>query len=492
MKLGRTVLSLMLSVSLVACGGGGSSSAPPSAGGGGGGGGGGGTPTPAACSLRAQQDFADGVLNEWYLFPDLLAPANPALFSNLDDYLDARVAPARAQSRDRFFTFSTSIAAENALINSGSSAGFGIRLFYDTAARRVFVQEAYETASGFAAGLDRGTEITAIGTSSADLQTVSSLFAAGGTQAVVNALGPSTAGITRALRFTQPGGAVVERSITKTDYPLDPVSDRYGVVILNDGGKRVGYINLRTFIVADASNQLRAAFGQLSAQGVTEVILDLRYNGGGLVDVADTLGDLFGQGRTGQIWSRTQLRPSKANENTARTFRAEPNAIAPTKVAVITTGASASASELVTNGLIPFVGNNLALVGANSFGKPVGQFAFDLAACDLRVRAVAFQTVNSAGQGNYFTGLASVVPNTCRAGDDLLRPFGDPREASIAAALDFLGGRACTPITAGSAGGVAGGLTEGQRIRQGLDLPERQPLQPRRPNPAQHDLPGLF
>ena len=64
-----------------------------------------------------------------------------------------------------FFTFATSIAEENALISSGSSAGFGIRLFYDTAANRVFVTEAFEGANGLAAGLDRGTEITAIGTS---------------------------------------------------------------------------------------------------------------------------------------------------------------------------------------------------------------------------------------------------------------------------------------------------------------------------------------
>ncbi|QDH35811.1 S41 family peptidase [Porphyrobacter sp. YT40] len=490
MKSARLALSLLLSVSLVACGGGGSSSSPgvPI----GGGGGGSPTPTPAACSLRAQQDFADSVLNEWYLFPDLLAPANPASFNSVQSFLDARVAPARAQNRDRGFTFVTSIAEENALINSGSSAGFGIRLFYDTAARRVFVQEAYENASGFGAGLDRGSEITAIGTSSANLQTVSSLFANGGVQAVVNALGPSTAGTTRVLRFTQPGGAVVERSITKTDFPLDPVSDRYGAVILNDGGKRVGYINLRTFIIADAANQLRTAYGQFAAQGVTELIIDLRYNGGGLVDVADTMGDLMGAGRTGQVWSRTVLRPSKAAENETRLFRAEPNAIAPTKVAVITTGSSASASELVTNSLIPYLGTNMALVGANSFGKPVGQFGFDLPACDLRIRAVAFQTLNASNQGEYYTGLASVVPNTCRAGDDISRPFGDPQEASIAAALDFLGGRTCTPITASGGGTTAGGLTQGQRTRLGLDLPERQPLQPDRPNPAQRELPGLF
>ncbi|ASJ90389.1 S41 family peptidase [Porphyrobacter sp. CACIAM 03H1] len=489
MTFARTALSLVLALQLAACGGG-DSSAPPVAVGGGG------TPAPtpppSGCSLRAQQDFADGVLNEWYLFPDLLANANPASFNNLDDYLDARVAPARAANRDRFFTFATSIAQENALINSGSSAGFGIRLSYDDANRRLFVVEAYEGASGLAAGLDRGAEITAIGTTAANLQTVSSLFASGGSQAVANALGPSDPGVTRVLRFVQPGGAIVERSITKTTFALDPVSDRYGALVLSDGARRIGYINLRTFVVADAANQLRAAFGQFASQGVRELIIDLRYNGGGLVDVADTFGDLMGSGRVGQVWSREVLRPSKASQNTTRLFRTEANAIAPTRVAVITTGSSASASELVTNSLIPYLGNNLALVGANSFGKPVGQFGFDLAACDLRVRAVAFQTVNANNQGDYFTGLASVVPNTCRAGDDLARPLGDPREASIAAALDFLAGRACTPITGGAAGDVAGGIDQGQNARQGIDLPDRLPLQPRRPEPAQHELPGLF
>ncbi len=489
MKLARTALSLVLAVQLAACGGGGSSSAPPTSG----------TPTPTptppatTCGLAAQQDFADQVLNEWYLFPDLLASVNRSSVTNIDDYLDARVAPARTANRDRFFTFATSIAEENALINSGSSAGFGIRLSYDTVGRRLFVVEAYEGASGFAGGLDRGTEITAIGTTSANLQTVSSLFTSGGSQAVANALGPSTAGTVRVLRFTQPGGAVVERSITKADFAIDPISDRYGAVILTDGARKIGYLNLRTFGVADAAPQLRAAFGQFAALGVRELILDFRYNGGGLVSVADTLGDLMGAGRVGQVWSREVLRASKAAENSTQLFRTEANAVAPTRVAVITTGASASASELVANSLIPYLGNNLALVGANSVGKPVGQFGFDLAACDLRIRAVAFQTLNANNGGEYYTGLASVIPNTCRAGDDITRALGDPREASIAAALDFLGGRTCTPITGSpNDNNMAVGLPQGQSQRVGLDLPEREMLQPKRPGPAQHEMPGLF
>ncbi len=458
--------------------------------------------------MRAQQDFADQVLNEWYLFPDLLAAANPASFTNVDDYLDARVAPARAQNRDRFFTFATSIAEENALISSGASAGFGIRLNYDTAAGRLFVVEAYENAPGFSAGLDRGAEITAIGTTSANLQTVSSLFASGGGQAVANALGPSTAGTARVLRFVQPGGAVIERSITKADFALNPISDRYGALILNDGGRRVGYLNYRTFVIAGSDRQLANAFQNFANQGVTDFIIDLRYNGGGLVRNAELMGDLLRDGRSGQVFSRTILRPSKANLNetdpfddTARFFRQATNDLGPAealprarvnKIAFITTSASASASELVPNSMLPYLGNNMALVGSNSFGKPVGQQGFDLAACDLRIRAVVFQTVNANNQGEYYRGLASVIPNTCRAGDDITRPLGDPREASIAAALDFIGGRSCTAITASAAASTAGGLDEAQSARQGLELPDRVPLQPRRPTPAQHELPGLF
>ncbi len=495
---GRAALSLLLAVSLTACGGGGTSGSSAIAGGGGGGPAPSPTPTPTACSLRAQQDFADSVLNEWYLFPNLLAAANPANFNSVQSFLDARVAPARAQGRDQGFTFATSIAEETALINSGSSAGFGIRLAFDDAARRVFVVEAYEGANGLAAGLDRGAEITAIGTSSGNLQSVSSLIASGGAQVVVNALGPTTAGTARVLRFVQPGGATIERSITKTDFALDPVSDRYGALILNDGGKRVGYLNLRTFIIADAAAQLRQAYGQFAAQGVTELIIDFRYNGGGLVDVAETMGDLMGAGRTGQVFSRTVLRASKASENTTRTFRNEANALAPTKIAFITTDSSASASELVANAMIPYLGTNTAIVGSNTSGKPVGQFGFDMAPpsfptnCDLRVRAVTFQTLNANNQGDYFTGLASSFPNTCRAGDDISRPLGDPQEASIAAALDFLGGRSCTAFAASAQNAAAGGMTEGQRTRIGLDLPQRRMLQPERPNAAQFEIPGLF
>ena len=63
--------------------------------------------------------------------------------------------------------------------------------------------------------------------------------ASGGPQAVVNALGPSDPGVSRVIRFAQLGGNVIETSVTKTEFSLDPVSDRYGALVLNDGGKSV-------------------------------------------------------------------------------------------------------------------------------------------------------------------------------------------------------------------------------------------------------------
>lgn len=436
-------------------------------------------PTAAACALREQQTAVNQLFDEWYLFPGLLAAVNPDNFSDLNSMIDARVAPARAQGRDRFFSFATSIAEETGLIQSGASAGFGIRLAFDTAARRVFVVEAYEGATGLAAGIDRGTELLAIGTSPANLQTISSLIASGGTQAVVQALGPSDPGVTRLLQFRPRGGALIERSVTKTSFSLDPVSDRYGALILDDGGRRVGYLNLRTFIIADAQRQMREAFGEFRAEGISEIIIDLRYNGGGLVSGANVLGDLLSAGRTGQVWSEVVWRPEKSGENRTRLIGNEANAINPARIAFITTGATASASESIINSLLPYVGSNIALIGTNTFGKPVGQAAFDLERCDLRVRPVTFQTVNANGQGDYFDGLASIMPNTCRANDDIFTALGDPDEASIRAALDFLGGQACTPIIS-STGAV-------WQMRS-----EREMLMPRAPTAAQNELPGLF
>ncbi|MCW3834632.1 S41 family peptidase [Sphingomonas canadensis] len=483
----RWVAAISTAAMLAGCGGGGGGSTST---GGGGSGGGGGTPTPTACSLRDRQNWVLAQMREWYLFPETLpASLDPTPYASVQDYIDALTATARSQGRDRYFTYITSIAEENAYYSSGSSAGFGVRLSYDTGARRVFIAEAFEGAPALAAGLDRGTEILAIGTSSGSLQTVNALMASGGADAVVTALGPSTAGTTRVLRVTDAGGTR-EVTVAKADYNLTPVSSRYGARIITDGARQVGYVNLRTFIDT-ADPALRTAFQQFRTAGITDFVIDLRYNGGGLVSIAELMGDLMGANRTGsEVFDYMTFRPEKSSNNSVNYFAVQPQSVSPVRVAFIGTSATASASELVINGFLPYLGTSMALVGGNTYGKPVGQIALDRTACDDRLRVIAFAVENRDHQSNYYNGLAGTVSRTCRAGDDLTRQLGDPAEASTRAALDFLAGNACTAITADSGGG--GLEPQGARVQVTGPDAELQPLMPRRPTTPQRELPGLF
>lgn len=432
-------------------------------------------PTSNACSLSSRLDWVAARMREDYLYPELLANVSPAGYTDIQAFINALTAPARAAGKDKInFSYITSIAEENALTGSGSSAGFGIRL--STEGSRLFISEAFEGAPGLAAGLDRGVEILAVGTTTSNLQNVADLIASGG---INSALGPSDPGVTRSFRIRSAAGVESVITATKANYSLDPVSDRYGSRILDDGGKRVGYVNLRTFIVANADQQLREVFAGFKAQNVTEVIVDLRYNGGGLVSVAELLTNLLGgQRSTSDIQSKTEFNTRLSSNNRTTFFAPQSQSIAPTKIAFIGTEATASASELVMNALLPYYGANVALIGGNTFGKAVGQIARDRAECDDRLRVLAFRTVNRDNQGEYYDGLAPFFQRTCRATDDLTRQLGDPTENSVRTALDFLAGRPCTPIAVGATG---------QSIGQG-----RRVLQSATPSAAQYEIPGLF
>jgi carboxyl-terminal processing protease len=473
----RSILTLALVMTLAACGGG--SPAPPSSGAGSVSATPTPTPTTAVCSLRSRQDWALAQLREWYLFPETLpASLDPGGFSSVEAYIDALTATARGEGRDRFFTFLTSIAEEDAFFDSGATAAFGIRIQTDNVARRLFVVDAYEGAPALAAGIDRGAEITAIGTNAASLRTVDAIIAAEGSTGISAAFGPSTAGTTRTLEVSS-GGSPRLVTITKANFAIPPISPRFGTRIIDENGQRIGYINLRTFI-SPAGPALRDSFAQLRSAGVSQVIIDFRHNGGGLVSIAEDMGDLLGDNRqASDVFSFTTFRPEKSQFDETRRFQRQAQSIAPVRIAFIGTAATASASEIVMNGFLPYLAGATALIGTNTFGKPVGQIARDRAACDDRLRIVAFAEQNASRQGSYFNGLASTFGATCRAEDGIERQMGDPQEASTRVALDYLAGRPCTPIS-----------TEARpaAVREG----QRRMLVPERPDVAQREVPGTF
>ncbi len=198
-------------------------------------------------------------------------------------------------------------------------------------------------------------------------------------------------------------------------------------------------MELATFI-STADPQFDTVFGNFLSNGVRDVIIDMRYNGGGLVSTAELLGDYLG-GFVAEnlVFSSTEFNADRAGaNNSTELFERQANSVNLVRFIVVASGRTASASELIINGLEPHA--EVVIVGDDTFGKPVGQVGFTF--CDSILRPTAFQTVNANGNGDYFDGL----PVDCPAADDLNVPVGDAADPNIVTALSYFSTGAC-PVT---------------------------------------------
>jgi C-terminal processing protease CtpA/Prc len=438
----------------------------------GGGDGGGGGFVPDPCSSGAQKSFVRDATSEWYLFPELLpAQVDTSAYDTAQELLDFMTATARAQGKDRNFSYVTTRTADDTFLQQGQFIGFGFRIRVD--GDRVYFMEAFEDSPASAAGITRGAELLAVDSGSGYVAVANLLPS---DPQLSDAFGPATEGVTRGLRFAT-GGVVTERSLTKRVVTIQPIPDNGALVLTLPSSVKVGYLSLRTYVTT-ANAPLATAFGSFAGQGIQNFIIDLRYNGGGLISVAELIGDLLGRLRQAtDVYSHLRYRPSKSSNDQTHFFGPRAESVDAVRIAFITTDGTASASELTINAMKPWA--DVAIIGANTYGKPVGQSAFDLAGCDTRLRLVTFRATNKDEEGDYYDGLADIVPS-CSAADDLSRPTGDPAEASTAMALNWLGGGACTPISA---------IPTAQK--PGIGPGTRYPT-PQHPTPAQAHLPGLY
>lgn len=443
--------------------------------GGGGGGGGSNVEPPTACSESARKQFVLSAAREWYLFDDLLpTTVNTADFASAEALLDHLTATARLQGKDRYFSYLTTPAEETSLLGEGQFVGFGFRNRVDPGPR-AWVLEVFEASPAADAGMQRGEEILAIDSGSGFVP-VAQLLANGGS--LSDALGPADVGVQRGLRLLR-NGVTREVTLVKRTVTIDPVPDGYGTLVLPQAGTAgVGYLNLRSYI-STADPQLIAAFDQFRALGLTDYIIDLRYNGGGLLSIAELMNNLLGgQRAASDVQFRLIHNTRKTAENETELFNPRPQSVQPLRIAFLTTGATASASEINVNAMAPWV--QVAIVGEDTYGKPVGQYAFDLQGCDDRLRLVSFKTVNAAGQGDYYDGLASTM-TACAATDTIEEPLGSATEGMVAGALAWLGAGTCTPMTA----------TATARAKTSRFDPADPYRLPSRPTPAQWWLPGV-
>jgi len=252
--------------------------------------------------------------------------------------------------------------------------------------------------------------------------------------------GAEQVGVTADIAWRTPGGASRQATLAKRLVTIPTVSQ---TAVLNAGSSRVGYIHFRNF-VQPSVEALNTAFGQVREAGATELVLDLRYNGGGLVSVAQHLAGLIGgPPLVGQVFVQFTHNDKQTNRNTAYRFEAKPQALGVTRLVVIATRGSASASEAVINGLRPYM--DVKVVGDTTFGKPVGQYGFDF--CEKVLYPVSFLVTNALGQADYFNG----IPADCAAADDVDHPLADPGEASLAEALYVVRNGRCSGTAAAQA-----------------------------------------
>ena len=461
--------------SLVACGGGGgggSSSAPPPA------------PPVAdnddsedtgeadACDVPAQIDFVEAVTDSWYLWYDEMADVDKAGYESAQAYLDARLAPLIDEGRDRGFSYMTTITEDETSISSGAYIGFGFRSSSSSAG--LFIIDVFESGPAWEAGVRRGMELVAVDTGNG-FETLEQLSEREATSEEI--FGPSEVGVVRDFRFRQ-NGTEVEFSIAKDELE-PPALAGEPLLIERSGLSPVGYLHLRQFINAaltpeEGFSSLTDASVLFKEASVTDLIIDLRYNGGGLLSVADTMLDLLA-GLTAQgepsfkIQVNDQHPEFNEDEDNWGLFDELPETFSPIRIAFITSRSTASASELIINGLDPHL--DVVMVGANTFGKQVGQGRWDMHEgvegleredCDVALRLTAFEIVNGENQGGYHqVGLDGTGRFTlCAAEDDISNPFGDPQEASVGAALDWLNTGSCPS----SASGGSNGVLAGQRL----------------------------
>ncbi len=379
------------------------------------------------CSIPRQNAVVRDILFEFYLWYRELPGVDPALFESPEAYLDA----VRFRPLDTSFSFITGLAEFEAFNQNNELVGFGFSLGV-TGADEVRLLEVFEGSAAWDAGLRRGDFLLEI-----DGRGVPELLASG---ELASALGPSEAGVARELRWRTPSGDTFRAAVVKRTFEVATVGQTR---VLDVGGLPVGYILFRNFS-EPSFDALDRAFAEFRARGVVDLVLDLRYNGGGLVDVARRLGSLIGGLRTNQqVFGSVRHNDKNSDRNRDIRFEDPPQALDLPRVVIITTRSSASSSELVINGLKPFI--PVTVVGDRTFGKPVGQLGFEI--CDKIFFPVAFETVNANGEGGFFDGL----PVDCAAGDDLDRALGDPGEASIAEALHVLRTGSCSGAAAAAA-----------------------------------------
>jgi len=315
----------------------------------------------------------------------------------------------RYKPRDRWSTLYDNGPEFLAYLQSGQLKAFGFAMKWD-ANNQLRVAYVYANSPAARAGLQRGDIILEVNGQAPTPNT------------------PISFTETSTLKVKKRDSGT-EESITMTREVLD-INPILATRVINNNGIKIGYVCFNVFL-SDAAPLLNQTFNYLKNEGVQEMILDLRYNGGGDVKVAQHLGSLLAPtAAIGNVFMKQVYNQKNSANNKVRYFEEKDARLNLSRLVVITTGSTASASELIINGLRPFM--EVKLVGSTTAGKNVGSAVFTH--LNYAFLPIIFESRNANDESDYYNGF---VPDY-QSDDDLSHDFGDPQEASLAAAISYL------------------------------------------------------
>jgi C-terminal processing protease CtpA/Prc len=422
-------------------------------------------------TVRDENNWLRSWSNDLYLWYNEIVDRDPGLYTTeaYFELLKTTATTPSGSAKDQFhFTYST--AEWMSFVQSGIEAGYGaqVSVLSPYPPRRVVVAytEPGSPAANASPPVQRGEEVTSVD----GIDVVND-----GTQAGVDlinaALFPDTVGESHTFTLRNPSTAT-QRTVTLQSAAVTKTSvQNVGTHATALG--TVGYFLFNDHI-ATAEAQLVTAFRTLRDAGITDLVIDLRYNGGGLLAIASQVSYMIaGPARTaGQTFEQitfndkhTSINPVTGGaltptpfHNTTRGYSTTTGQALPTlnlsRVYVLTGGTTCSASESIINALRG-VNVEVVQIGSKTCGKPYGFYPADN--CGTTYFSVQFKGVNAMGFGDYTDGFS---PNNrvsmggeripgCSVADDFTRPLGDPLEARFAAALSYRQSLSC-PAPSGS------------------------------------------
>jgi len=374
---------------------------------------------PSAGYVGKRNELIYQAMTSTYLWYDHV----PAI--NFQDYesADALINDLKYDDLDRWSYVVTQKEFYD-FFQQGEYIGLGIGLAF-ISLDEIALTYVYENSPAKVAGLKRGDIILEI-----NGKTIFEILSRNIWDAV---WGEDKEGVTVLLKIKTMEGDVFNHTLEKAVVNINAVV-HHEIIQQND--VKIGYMVFNHFI-GTAEAELNDVFSEFIAEDIRELVLDLRYNGGGLIYLAQLLASLIaGDFVDDEIFMNVVHNDQYQIWDYEYHFEKPSNVLNLNRLVVITQEGSCSASELLINSLKPFI--NVTTIGDSTCGKPVGMYGYDF--LDLHISHIEFQITNADDAGSYFQGISP----DCPAEDDLTRQFGDVEELSLKEALFYINNGMCS------------------------------------------------